>query len=82
MREEKQMMCFMAGANAVFTGEKMLTTACNGWEEDKQMFERWGLRPMESHETVGGQQEMTQKQEIDAVVADAQATAQSSTVTI
>ncbi|KAF1956027.1 biotin synthase [Byssothecium circinans] len=69
MREEKQMMCFMAGANAVFTGEKMLTTACNGWEEDKAMFERWGLRPMESHETVGGQQELNLHQEIASALA-------------
>ncbi|KAF2258479.1 biotin synthase [Lojkania enalia] len=61
MREEKQMMCFMAGANAVFTGEKMLTTACNGWEEDKAMFEKWGLRPMESHETLQGQEELIQE---------------------
>jgi biotin synthase len=68
MREEKQMMCFMAGANAVFTGEKMLTTACNGWEEDKQMFERWGLRPMESHETMGGQQEVAQEQGVNPEV--------------
>ncbi|KAF2688257.1 biotin synthase [Lentithecium fluviatile CBS 122367] len=82
MREEKQMMCFMAGANAVFTGEKMLTTACNGWEEDKQMFERWGLRPMESHETVGGQQEITQQQGNDAVAAESQASSQSATATV
>ncbi|KAF2101765.1 biotin synthase [Rhizodiscina lignyota] len=49
MSEEKQMMCFQAGANAVFTGEKMLTTDCNGWDEDKRMFERWGLTPMAAH---------------------------------
>ncbi|KAJ2897836.1 biotin synthase [Zalerion maritima] len=48
MTEEKQMMCFMAGANAIFTGEKMLTTDCSGWDEDKAMFNRWGLKPMES----------------------------------
>ena len=60
MPEEKQMLCFMAGANAVFTGERMLTTACNGWEEDKEMFERWGLRPMESHKIVQGQQDQSQ----------------------
>jgi len=48
MSEEKQMMCFTAGANAVFTGEKMLTTDCNGWDEDKKMFDRWGLSPMAS----------------------------------
>jgi biotin synthase len=48
MPESEQMLCFMAGANAIFTGEKMLTTDCNSWDEDKAMFERWGLRPMET----------------------------------
>ncbi|KAI9722457.1 MAG: biotin synthase [Chrysothrix sp. TS-e1954] len=50
MSEEKQVLCFMAGANAVFTGEKMLTTECNGWDEDKEMFQRYGLQPMKSFE--------------------------------
>lgn len=48
MAESEQVLCFMAGANAIFTGEKMLTTPCNGWDEDKAMFERWGLEPMET----------------------------------
>ena len=57
MSEEQQALCFMAGANAVFTGEKMLTTECNGWDEDAVLFERWGLRPMESFakEAPGGE---------------------------
>ncbi|PHH53741.1 Biotin synthase [Ceratocystis fimbriata CBS 114723] len=50
MSEEKQALCFMAGANAIFTGEKMLTTDCNGWDEDGAMFGRWGLEPMKSFE--------------------------------
>lgn len=50
LSEEQQALCFMAGANAIFTGEKMLTTPCSGWDEDKAMFDRWGLRPMESFE--------------------------------
>lgn len=50
LREEQQVQCFQAGANAVFTGEKMLTTECNGWEEDRAMFERWGFYPMRSFE--------------------------------
>ncbi|EKG10556.1 Biotin synthase [Macrophomina phaseolina MS6] len=50
MSEEKQALCFMAGANAIFTGEKMLTTECNGWDEDSAMFGRWGLEPMKSFE--------------------------------
>jgi biotin synthase len=31
MTEMEQAMCYMAGANAVFTGEKMLTTKCSGY---------------------------------------------------
>jgi len=50
LSEEQQVLCFMAGANAVFTGEKMLTTPCNGWDEDRAMMEKWGLRPMASFE--------------------------------
>ncbi|KAL1591418.1 biotin synthase [Paraconiothyrium brasiliense] len=72
MREEKQMMCFMAGANAVFTGEKMLTTACNGWEEDKAMFERWGLRPMEAQETMGGKEDLAEQVDVPPPVAESQ----------
>ncbi|KAK0737348.1 hypothetical protein B0T21DRAFT_287615 [Apiosordaria backusii] len=48
MTEEQQALCFMAGANAVFTGEKMLTTECNGWDDDAVLFQRWGLQPMKS----------------------------------
>ena len=48
MPEEQQALCFLAGANAIFTGDKMLTTDCNGWDEDSAMFGRWGLVPMQS----------------------------------
>lgn len=48
MKEHEQFLCFMAGCNAIFTGEKMLTTMCNGWDEDIQMLSRWGLKPMKS----------------------------------
>ncbi|KAJ5600460.1 hypothetical protein N7450_001527 [Penicillium hetheringtonii] len=50
LSEEQQVACFQAGANAVFTGEKMLTTECNGWGEDRIMFEKWGYYPMKSFE--------------------------------
>lgn len=46
MQENEQFLCFLAGCNAIFTGEKMLTTMCNGWEEDTEMLRRWGLKPM------------------------------------
>ncbi len=41
---------FMAGANAIFTGETMLTTPCSGWDQDKAMLGRWGLRGLRSFE--------------------------------
>ena len=50
MSEEQQVLCFMAGANAVFTGEKMLTTEAVGWDVDKEMFERYGMKPMKAFE--------------------------------
>ncbi|KAJ7630632.1 hypothetical protein FB45DRAFT_1058602 [Roridomyces roridus] len=50
--ESEQAMCFMAGANAVFTGEQMLTTPCSPWDEDKAMMDRWGLSGMQSFEQV------------------------------
>ncbi|PWN54363.1 putative biotin synthase [Violaceomyces palustris] len=48
--ESEQAMCFLAGANAIFTGHKMLTTPTTGWDEDKEMLSRWGLRGMQSFE--------------------------------
>ncbi|EED19024.1 biotin synthase, putative [Talaromyces stipitatus ATCC 10500] len=57
LSEEQQVSCFMAGANAVFTGEKMLTTDCNGWDQDHEMFQRWGFYPMKSFEDKGGKNE-------------------------
>lgn len=50
LSEEQQIACFQAGANAIFTGEKMLTTDCSGWDEDRAMFDRWGYYPMKSFE--------------------------------
>jgi biotin synthase len=44
--EAEQAMCFMAGANAIFTGERMLTTPTSGWDEDGAMLDRWGLTGM------------------------------------
>jgi len=52
LAESEQVMCFMAGANAVFTGDQMLTTPCSPWDEDKAMLGRWGLDGMRSFEQV------------------------------
>ncbi len=44
MSLEAQALCFMAGANSIFTGEKLLTTANNPMDEDQRMFEILGLK--------------------------------------
>ena len=44
----EQALCFMAGANSIFAGEKLLTTPNPAFEEDKAMFELLGLKPREA----------------------------------
>lgn len=48
MKEHEQFLCFSAGCNAIFTGERMLTTMCSGWDEDIAMLKNWGMKPMKS----------------------------------
>lgn len=49
MSKELQAMCFFAGANSVFTGAKLLTTA-NPGEGDTEMLESFGMTPEPHHE--------------------------------
>ena len=49
--ESEQAMLFLAGANAIFTGERMLTTPTSSWDSDHAMLARWGLSGMQSFET-------------------------------
>jgi biotin synthase len=51
MPMSEQALCFMSGANSIFAGEKLLTTANNAIDEDKQMFDLLGLKPREAHKT-------------------------------
>ncbi len=46
MSDELQALCFLAGANSIFYGEKLLTTGNPDTERDLALFERLGLRPM------------------------------------
>ncbi|KAE9616401.1 putative biotin synthase [Lupinus albus] len=41
----EQALCFLAGANSIFTGEKLLTTANNDFDADQLMFKVLGLIP-------------------------------------
>lgn len=41
----EQALCFMAGANSIFAGEKLLTTPNPDFDTDMQMFKMLGLTP-------------------------------------
>jgi biotin synthase len=45
MSESEQALCFLAGANSIFAGEKLLTTANPHVDQDHRMLARLGLKP-------------------------------------
>jgi len=46
MTDELQALCFLAGANSIFLGEKLLTTPNPGRSDDMRLLERLGMRPL------------------------------------
>jgi biotin synthase len=46
MSEATQALCFMAGANSIFTGDKLLTTGNRGDSADVALMAKLGLRAM------------------------------------
>ncbi len=48
MSEELQAFCFLAGANSIFSGDKLLTTPNPSFNEDQILFEQLGLKTVES----------------------------------
>ena len=50
MSEAVQALCFLAGANSIFTGDKLLTTANAGDGKDAALFAKLGLVPMQADE--------------------------------
>ena len=54
MSAEQQALCFLAGANSIFTGEKLLTTPNPSFDSDEDLLALLGLTPREpyrQHET-------------------------------
>lgn len=49
MSMEEQALCFMAGANSIFAGDKLLTTANPGVIKDQEMFQLLQLKPRQAH---------------------------------
>jgi len=45
MNQEAQALCFMAGANSIFAGDKLLTTPNPEFNEDMELFKLLGLKP-------------------------------------
>ena len=48
MSEETQALCFLAGANSIFYGEKLLTTPNPAADRDRLLFDKLGIKPMEN----------------------------------
>ena len=48
MNISEQALCFMAGANSIFSGDKLLTTPNPAFDEDNAMFQLLGLKPREA----------------------------------
>jgi len=52
MSEETQTLCFLAGANSIFYGPKLLTTPNPGRDKDMALLDKLGMVPMDA----GGQE--------------------------
>jgi biotin synthase len=49
MTLEEQALCFMAGANSIFAGDKLLTTPNPEYKSDQEMFQILQLKPRRAH---------------------------------
>ena len=48
MNVEEQALCFLAGANSIFAGDKLLTTPNPGVDKDKELFQTLNIKPRAS----------------------------------
>jgi biotin synthase len=71
MNDEMQAMCFLAGANSIFYGEKLLTTSNPEAEHDLSLFKRLGIHPMQTHDV----SDASHAQAIDAQIRHQQVAA-------
>ena len=56
MNVEEQALCFMAGANSIFAGDKLLTTPNPEISADKELFQMLNIRPRKSFKADQGNQ--------------------------
>lgn len=69
MSEQTQAMCFMAGANSIFYGCKLLTTPNPEEDKDLQLFRKLGLNPQQTM-TEAGDNEQQQRLASQLLTAD------------
>jgi len=69
MNEQTQAMCFMAGANSVFYGCKLLTTPNPEEDKDLLLFQKLGLNPQQT-QVLNGDNEQQQEIEQQLLHAD------------
>jgi len=53
MSDEAQALCFLAGANSIFVGDKLLTTSNPDLDHDETLFARLGIEAMEEAAAAG-----------------------------
>jgi biotin synthase len=46
MSEEAQAMCFLAGANSIFYGDRLLTTGNPEADRDRVLLDKLGMQPL------------------------------------
>lgn len=68
MNDQMQALCFMAGANSIFYGCKLLTTANPNENADMQLFNRLGIRPEQRVQ----KPDLVQEQELREAVLEQQ----------
>lgn len=59
MNEQLQAWCFFAGANSIFYGEKLLTTANPETHADRQLFDKLGIHPLQVEAAVADERPLT-----------------------
>ncbi|ELY7393259.1 biotin synthase BioB [Cronobacter universalis] len=68
MNEQTQAMCFMAGANSIFYGCKLLTTPNPEEDKDLQLFRKLGLNPQQTAVLAGDNE---QQERLERALRDA-----------
>jgi biotin synthase len=64
MTQPEQALCFMAGANSIFAGDKLLTTPNPTFDDDMRMFETLGLKARKPFKGMEREREMSTKNQV------------------